>query len=315
MTTLHEIVDPWLREDDSDELIRLRDQVEWLRRHLFDEYEPEQYRRFDERLTDWLLNVDDEADRKSLFKLLGHLFFLGRQQFSALCRGAYSDVIARWLIEEEDIPLDGGELHLRLEEAVASTWFGAVTDSMNLNTFIKANRLAGHDVRAEWRTLERLGDPDAVRKHVADNGVRRIVLLEDFVGSGEQMRSAVVWARAVLPDIPILVVPLICCPEGATNGQLIATRYGIAFEPTLRLREELFLLPDAAPGEPEVFVEVRALIHRVADRLGDWSDEPFGHEQTGAIFAMFTNCPDNTLPIIHQQGARWNALFPRVRRE
>lgn len=315
MTTLHDIVDPWMRDDDSDELILLRDQIDWLRKHLYEEYEPEEYRRFDERLTDWLLNVDDEADRKALFKLLGHLFFLAKEQFSALCRGAYSDVIARWLIEEEDIPLDASDLADQLDAAIGSTWFCGVTDSMNLNTFIKVNRLAGHAVRTDWLTLESLGDPAAIRKLVANNGVKRIVMLEDFVGSGEQMRAAVVLAREVLPDIPILVVPLICCPEGAINGQLIATRYSVAFEPTLRLREDLFLLPKAVEGEPAVFAEVRDLITRVADRLGECGDEPFGHEQTGAIFAMFTNCPDNSLPILHEQGDRWNALFPRVRRE
>jgi hypothetical protein len=315
MTTLRDIVDPWLRDEDSDELIRLRDQLDWLRRHLFEDYEPEEYRRFDERLTDWLLNVDGEADRKALFRLLGHLFFLAKPQFKALCRGAFNDAIVRWLIEEENIQLDAPDLHQQLEQAVAATWFGAVTDSMNLNSFIKANRLSGHDIRAEWRTLERLGDPEAVRRHVTECGVRRLVLLEDFVGSGEQMRSAVVWARDVLPDIPILVAPLICCPEGAVNGQLIATRYGLAFEPTLRLRDDLFLLPMPVANEPPVFAEVRSLILRIKDRLGKWSSEPFGHEETGAIFAMFTNCPDNTLPIIHEQSASWNALFPRVRRE
>ncbi len=315
MTMLHEIVAPWLRDDDSDDLIHLRDQLDWLRRHLFEEYEPEEYRRFDERLTDWLLNVDDEADRKALFRLLGHLFFLAKPQFKALCRGAYSDAVVRWLIEEESIPLDAPDLNDRIAEAVTRTWFGAVTDSMNLNSFLKANQLSGHDMRAEWRTLERLGDPELVRRHVAEAGVRRLVLLEDFIGSGEQMRSAVVWARDVLPDMPILVAPLICCPAGAVNGQLIANRYGLAFEPTLRLQDDLFLMPDPVPGEPAVFAEVRDLIHRVKHRLGQWSGDPFGHDQTGAIFAMFTNCPDNSLPIIHENGPGWNALFPRVRRE
>lgn len=315
MTTLHDIVSPWLRGDGSDELIRLRDQVEWLRRHLYEEYEPCDDRRFDERLADWLLNVERPEDRKTLFRLLGHLFFVAKPQFKALCRGAFGDIITRWLVDLRGVPLDAPDLQGRIDAAVRHTWFCPLTDSMNINAFLKVNSLQGHDIRGDWRTLETVGDEDALRRHVADKGIEQIVFLEDFVGTGDQMRSTVVWARELFPKLAMLVVPLVCCPEGAENGRLIARRFSIDFEPVLLLRDDLFVLPLAAPGEPPLFGEVRSLVEAVKDRLGDWEDEPFGHGQTGAVFAMFTNCPDNTLPIIHEESDSWRALFPRIRRE
>lgn len=315
MSTLHELVAPWLLDDASDELIDLRDRLMWLKRHLFGEYEPGGFLQFDDRLTRWLENVPDGADRRAMFKLLGHLFFVAKPQFKALCRGAFNDVVARWLLDEEKVDLAEPDLGARLEQAAAHTWFCPVTDSMNINTFLKVNNLAGHDLRTDWRSLEALADPEAVKKHVADKGIRRIVFLEDFVGSGDQMRSTILWARHELPDIPIMLAPLICCPEGAITGKLLARRHRIVFAPILTMRDNQFLLPDAQPGEPEVFADVRSLITRVKGRLGDWSDEPFGHMDTGAVFSMFSNCPDNTLPIIHQQNDTWKPLFPRVSRD
>lgn len=315
MTTLHQIVDPWLLDDDADDLVMLRDQLAWLRRNHFGVYEPDESRGFEDRLVDWLLNVEDDADRRTLFRLLGHFFFVAKPQFYALCRGAFNDAVVRWLIDQAGIPLDALDMPARLATAARETWFCGVTDSMNLNSFLKVNKIQGNGLRIDWRSVEQIGNADLLREHVASNRFKRMVMLEDFVGSGGQMRTAVMMARRTLPDLPILLVPLICCPEGADTGRLIATSFDITFAPTLLLREELFLLPAPQPGEPLVFGEVRELIERVKDRLGEWEDEPFGHAQTGGILATFANCPDNVLPIIHEQSDRWNALFPRIRRE
>lgn len=315
MSRLHEIVDGWLLGDDSDDLVVLRDQLIWLQRHLFIEYEPSSFLSFDDRLAQWLENVPDGPDRRTLFRLVGHLFFVAKPQFKALCRGAFNDVIVRWLLDQEDIPLDAADLTRRLEEAVRTTWFCPVTDSMNINSFLKVNNLKGKDVRADWRSFESVADPQELRHHVQGEGISRIVFLEDFVGTGDQMRSTIVWAREALPDLPMLFCPLICCPEGADTGSRLRRRYRIDFAPVLSLRPELFLLPEPQDGEPDLFADVRALIGRIEDHLGDWSEEPFGHGATGAVFSMYSNCPDNTLPIIHEQNESWDALFPRIRRD
>lgn len=315
MTTLHDIVDPWLMDSDADDLVTLRDQLLWLRQHHFGVYEPDEMRSFDDRLVDWLQNVDDERDRRTLFGLLAHLFFVAKPQFLALCRGTFNDSVVRWLIDQEGIAIEAIDIGTQLDAATRSTWFCPVTDSMNLNSFLKVNKIVGNDIRGDWRSFERIGDQDRLRDHISEQSIKRIVLLEDFVGSGSQMSSSVLWARRTLPDMPVLLAPLICCPEGAENGRLLAATRNITFAPTLELREELFLLPEPQVDEPAIFADVRALIAREKHRLGDWKDEPFGHASTGAILSTFANCPDNTLPIIHEQNSKWNALFPRIDRE
>ncbi len=94
-------------------------------------------------------------------------------------------------------------------------WFCPITDSMRINSFLKVNQLIGksHDTRLAippqvWRFKPRYLSTSTPTKYA------RIVLLEDFVGSGTQMESAVKHAAAISADIRVLACPLVTCPEG-----------------------------------------------------------------------------------------------------
>ena len=65
--------------------------------------------------------------------------------------------------------------------------------------------------------------------------------------------------------------------------------------------------------------EVRDLIRRVRSNLNEPRRDPdsrryHGYKGTGGIVVLYSNCPNNTLPIIHDETDHWNALFPRIRR-
>ena len=108
---------------------------------------------------------------------------------------------------------------------------------------------------------------------------------------------------------------MICCPDGAAAGRRIEARRGnLAFAPTLTLRPELFLHGTAQPNEPSAFGELRGLVDRVRHRLGKFEKSPLGFGDTGALVALFSNCPDNSLPMIHHATADWVPLFRRVSR-
>ena len=186
---------------------------------------------------------------------------------------------------------------------------------MRINSVLKVNRLEGHDIRGDFRAHATLGDADRIAKYVAQEGIQRLVLLEDFVGSGNQMRSTADWAAMTLPNIQILLVPLICCPDGIVTGQELAAEHSnLIFAPTLVLEKALFLLPKAQQAEPALFPKLRSVVIRLRDRMGRWQRHPFGYEDTGAIIVLYTNCPDNSLALIHDDSDTWEALFPRVQR-
>lgn len=315
MSNLFKLVEPWLMSGDSDDLIALRDQLSWLQAELYDEYEPNRYESFDDCLAKWLLNSSDEDARKKMFRLLGHLFFVGKKQIDALQRSAYSDKTVRWLVDILDLDIADVDLNGLIDDAVQRTWFCPITDSLRINGFLKVNGLNGHEHRPDWRSLEQFGDKLKLRQYVTDENIGQLVLIEDFVGSGTQMDGPIRWAAQTLPNVQILVVPLICCPNGVTVGQAIAQQFAnVSFSPCLSLRPELFVSSAAKPEEPSAFTDIRPVIQAVRNRLGVFEHHPFGFEGTGALVTLYSNCPDNTLPLFHSQTDTWDPLFSRIRR-
>jgi hypothetical protein len=309
-------VQPWLNGEDGDRVAELMRQAEWLGRKLYQDYEPNEYESFDERFGKWVANVDSDRDRRSLFNLLDHIFFVGRREFEALCRAAYNGEILRWIIDRVDAPIDAPDTNEIIREAVGRTWFCPITDSMRINAFLKVNQLEGQSHRPDWRSLARFADPEKVRRYMDASKLDRVVLLEDFVGSGTQMKSAAEFAAETSDRVPFLIVPLICCPKGVEVGERLKAEYAnFHFSPVLEISDRLLLREEPREGEPAAFSEARSLTLNVRDRFDARNAaEPFGFKSTGALVVMYSNCPNNTVALIHNESEHWKALFPRIQR-
>jgi hypothetical protein len=155
---------------------------------------------------------------------------------------------------------------------------------------------------------------------MTNKGVKRLVLLEDFVGSGIQITNAVEFAASLKTNIKILIVPLMICPKGIKRGKEFEGKFpNLKFSPVLRIPESMLVTDAATQGEPELFEAVRKTCISLYDLVkgnttGTKLHGPFGNEKTGALLVMHTNCPDNTLPVIHHRSETWNPLFPRSNR-
>ncbi len=319
---LSELLQAWaLRDWGTDSEIFLdQSAVQYLGRKVYDDYEPSQFDRFEDRLDRWLHNVDDEEDRQTLFRLLSRLFFIGRPEFESLCRAAYNGPVLRWLVEQLGVNIADPNAMATLEAGIAHTWFCPITDSMRINSFLKVNRLSGKSHRPDWRSLRKFADPDKVRRFIAENHIDRIVLLEDFVGSGTQMRSAIQFAANLSSTLHTLACPLVICPAGDEVGtQLATTHTNVAYAPVMQIAPGMLIKADPQPGEPPIFAVVRSLVLRVRARLNEPAPDPesqryHGYKGTGAVVAMYSNCPNNSLPIICDATDSWQALFPRIER-
>ncbi len=314
-----ELVKRWLQSDDVDqeELMVVSEAVEYLSKRLYNDYEPSQFDLFNDRLDRWLQNMDDDQDRRVLYRLLGHLFFVGRQEFESLCRAVFRGPITRWIIDGVAINFDDPDADRKFMQAVDRTWFCPITDSMRINAFLKVNNLDGKQYRPDWRSLARFGDPEKIKAYTAAAGIDRLALIEDFVGSGTQMHRALSFAARLNPDMPVIGCPLVVCPEGLNKGHKLSTEFdNLQFEPVLALPPAVFVKFTPQPGELPLFPLARELIRRVAQRLALPSGEStHGFEAIGALVVLYSNCPNNTLPIIHHSTDRWTALFPRIRRK
>ena len=303
-------------------------QVRQLEKELYAEYEPMRgaHPDFNQRAEGWLGNFEGDEERQQLlFRLLPKLFFVGPREFESLYQTAFNHQFAVWLIDQLGVTFDDVDCETKIRDAVKHTWFCPITDSMRINSFYHLNGVEGQNYRPDWLSLARFGSVEKVEKYIKRKKIERIVLLEDFVGNGGQINRGVLFAARLPSAIPILVVPLVICPAAKEFRREIQEAFGhVRIAPVLELPEKEFVTKDPVPDEDELISKWRELSIEVADRLraGLSSEQlrqankyiPLGWRGTGALVVLYTNCPNNSLPIIFHKSESWRPVFPRSAR-
>lgn len=297
-----------------------------LNHWLFSDYEPTlgPGPNFLKRLGDWLENINDEEDQKILFELVPNIFYVGRQELNVLYREAYQTVFARWLIDQVASDFTSANVLNDLNSEVTHTWFCPFTDSLRINQFYHINDIPGkHDHRPDWRSLRTFGDIELIKKYMQENGITRIVLLEDFIGNGGQISKAVGFAADNIKDIPILIIPLIICPAGIKQAaKFVASHPNIKIMPVISLPQNYFVNEVEKDIESDFFKKVHSVAKKTYSQVADSAvvdDDidpygPFGWRRTGGVVVMHTNTPNNSLPLIHNKSKTWKPLFKRHKR-
>jgi hypothetical protein len=322
-------VQRWAAQETGDlDYNAIHAEIEYLIAHRFDQYvptigpEPD----FRTRFIKWLDNGGlSEDDQKLLFRLVPYIFFLGREEFIALQRAAFLGPVYRWLVDEIGLTFTDVNRDTKLDAAIRETWFCPITDSAHISDFYHANNLGGVEFRPEWRAAAALsgGDSTMLHQHMAQEGFRRVVLIEDLVGSGSQMTDITNLLADLPVTVKVLIVPLVVCPLGATVGRKMASQLpNVAFDPVLELPQHSFVAEVHDPNEPDFFNSIRDLIQRTYSVVSDGQAAhdmikpygPFGWRRTGALIVSYNNTPDNTIPVIQHRSPTWNPLFPRSSR-
>lgn len=324
--------------------------LEWFGKNEWNQYLPAEHPDYSTqymvRLAEWIGNVDTDEDRQLLLEYALHVAFFSHDDLCALYRTAFSGVITRWVIEQEKLSFDDKNFQGRLvEELHQRTWYCPVTDSMDINEFYHANHIVGVNHRPGFALLKMLdeltdGNVDGpsrlmknLEKYVGNPNppsvappLKRLVLLEDFVGSGTQAAGALKWAAKNL-KLPILFVPLVICTPGIKKLAEVTAKHSahVQISPLLKIDERDLLGDNRAnvPGIPNaerIEAMARATFQKVAGGKHTNKDisphTAFGFKQTGASFVSYSNTPNNTLPLIHNRPATgdWRPLFPRSAR-
>jgi hypothetical protein len=325
-----EVLQRWCFEDPkgADGIEELKRDLEFLEQELFHEYEVTEHgghANFGTRLAYWIGNLNNDVDRKGLYRLLAHLFFIGRAEQKAAYRTAYSKHIMQWLMRVSNIDPFQGNANQLLENELAVTRFTEVTDSFGIRAFCTTNLIQTEALRYKWEG--NIGNWEAAEFRRAvleeDNngnlGRRNLVLLEDFVGSGSQMLDAVDLAVSLGPEVNVLLCPLFICPEGAREARIRSNAANhFSYSPVMEFDERFFISPTAVVGEHADFPRVRRLLTKIHPLIEGGPQEygPFGYRQTGGFIVPYTNCPDNSVPAIHKRKENtWQPLFLRNSRE
>ncbi|NMM28830.1 MAG: hypothetical protein HHJ12_16450 [Glaciimonas sp.] len=313
----------WISADPDDVtgIRNLKIKIDFLSQVLYKEYRPTMAGvngEFQFRLAKWIGSATSDDHKKLMFLLLEHLFFVGKNEFDSLYLTAYSRHIATWLLVEGQIDFTAPDAKDQVRAARDSTLFSAVTDSFNIGDFLRINSIQGAEFRFVWEQAIKVNWDPVEFERVAMAGKNRIVLLEDFVGSGSQMERAVRTA-CTLPGAPeVLLCPLIICPAGAILAKNLVQEYtNLTFKPVLELNSTDFVQRISEPGEPAIFSEFRILVEALHTKIAgsqDWTQDygPYGYGGTGGLIVKYDNTPDNTLPILHHaSNTPWHPLFLR----
>ncbi|CCQ90693.1 conserved hypothetical protein [Nitrospina gracilis 3/211] len=315
---LSQKIQHWVNSGQDLDCLAVYDTINFLDQYLYFSYEPTRgpSPEFNLRLENWLNNFVEDEDQKFAFKLIPNIFFIGRDEMETLYRSSYNGPIARWLIDQIGLNFSSRNPEKQLKHAVRNTYFFPVTDSLRINSFFHLNNIpGGQDFRPDLRSLMRFGDSNKIKKEF--QGISRLILLEDFVGSGEQSFKDINDLASLLPNTQILFVPLIICPKGLENMNFsIAAHSNLSIAPTLEINKDNLISTDNSQNSL-YFLEVKKLIMKYYKRMtggclpGPKPYHYLGYQKTGSLLILFTNSPDNSLPIIHWTSDSWESLFPR----
>lgn len=286
------------------------------------------------RLAAWIGNVADTADRQLLLEYAEILCFFSHEDFQALYLSAFNGPITRWVIQKAKLRFDSPDFTKQLDtELFKRTWYCPITDSMDINEFYHVNHISGVEHRPSFATLAMLDPISANSDSVLLERLRlfmskpdrqgkahtleRLVLLEDFVGSGTQMKAAIEWAANIL-NVQTLVVPLVICAPGkdALNRLTASHKDLVSSYPIVHIDENELLGPKSKGlNRWARCSEMAALAERLIST--DGVKPAFGFEQTGCSVVTYSNTPNNSLSLIHHHKSKeesWRPLFPRSSR-
>jgi hypothetical protein len=319
---------------DSDETFEdILRQIEFMIEHAYSRYVPAMYSNhapvFQDRMVAWMQNANlSVQDQIAFFQLVLRFAYFSFDDFLSLYRTAYSNPISRWVWEDAGLKMGMLDFSAQFEEERSKhTWYASVTDSLIISEFYHANSITGVKCRPNFLTLKELGNPAQIKNYTNAHGFRRIVLLEDFVGSGSQGQDIVKWTLAN-SDLPILFCPMLICPDGLRRFSDLAANSGgrLKVDPVVKLGDSVFLSSLESSDDLMQYVsDLTARVHPDVAGTCAAGGPPYtphgyhlpGDTHTGATVVMFSNTPDNTMPLVHfnSENSEWVPVFPRVSRE
>jgi hypothetical protein len=310
-----------IKEDDS--VFSVIDRIKFLSERVITKYAPVRVGwDFGTQVENWGDSILEPIEKYQLMKSLKFFTFLNQEQYEALYEEAFTNQIIHWVIDVSKINPLAASFENDINTAINETCFCALTDSMDISGFCKTNHLNQDDkpiMRKDWDTGKKCLD------FISTNHYSRMVILEDFVGTGDQSLLAMDILSEV-PNFSILFAPLAACPQAILRiREYLDVNHlvNIDVSPVYELPWDFILdqnRPCGANSPHDLLNELMILAYsyelRVKGSYGQHYPGALGYKSTGALFAKYNNCPDNTLPLYnyHGTGTNWQPLFPRVPR-
>jgi hypothetical protein len=321
----------WSAGLDGETYLAIDRSISFLSDYLYHDYEPAYELREDfySRLTKWIFNAEDDDKQKLLLKLVPEIFYIGQDEFNSLYKTAYHSNIHDWLMEQSSVNFETEDYENNLHIALSNTWFCPVTDSFRINQFYHLNSIKCKTTfRPDWRSLKQFGDESKIIDYILQQGIKYIVLLEDFVGSGKQSRPTLEFALNLVRNprlddsVSILFVPLLICPAGLKKvASIFQDRARATISPVICVKPSDLINEKEANRDLQVLAWIELVKSTFSQVKGSLVNKEiaklkeFGFDNTGSLIVMYTNTPNNSLPLIFVESDSWSPLFKRHTRD
>jgi hypothetical protein len=168
-----------------------------------------------------------------------------------------------------------------------------------------------HEFRPDWRSLKKFGSEEKISNYIKANNVRQLVLLEDFVGTGTQVFHPIKYCVEHF-GLKVLFVPLIICDPGCEKMKEMKDP-NFTFKPVIHISKEYLVNRlGFTTGSLNDFIGLSERLYQVVMGTNDKTKiKSFGYGDTGGLTVMYSNTPNNSLPLIHVESNSWHPLFRR----
>ena len=259
----------------------------------------------------WIDQVDNNEEKRILFKLLQNLRFISDTEIKEKFEQAHPRIISKF-------PKQIISHHAQRRKDIYVTFgdgFGK-SGSYYANLYASENRI----------NVSNCGSPKEIIlsiKSISPSKDIGVILVDDMVGTG---RTLVDKLTALGPEflnvgigtnIPLSIVVYCGTKEGEEKVRsfLVDKMRNTDLQVCETLGSDSFAFTEKlgiweTEGEKS---EARMLIKNLGMRIQ--KKDPLGYADQGLLLTFSRNCPNNTLPIIHGKGksGSWKPIFERIR--
>lgn len=270
----------------------------------------------------WLSNFKEGEERLNAMFLLSKFMYFDNETIRELMIRIYEDLYKRPIIygirEQNGLTREKSIIENAFKEALSKTRFLSIGNpsesSAHLLYFFRQENFLSRELFISPHELfTHVKDGDDIRAELRTEGVERIVLLDDFCGSGKQATTFhdqfVKYIKEKAPHIIISYYALFAIEDGLNIVQKLSFDQA---EAVFVLDESYKCFSEASRFFIDDDVDLKKPCKEMSERYGKKiSSNPLGYKDCQMLIGFHHNTPNNTLPIFWQERNGWNPMFKR----
>ena len=275
-----------------------------------------------DQYTKWLSNFKEGYERLNAMFLLSKFMYFYNETIRELMIRIYEDLYKRPIVygirEQNEGTREENIIETAFKEALSKTRFLSIGNPSEssahlLYFFRQENYLSRELFISPHELFTHIKEGDDIHAELNTKGIDRIVLLDDFCGSGKQATTFhnqfVKYIKDKDPNIVISYYALFAIEDGLKKVQELSFNQA---EAVFVLDESYKCFSDVSRFFIDDDVDLKEPCKEMSERYGKKiSSNPLGYKDCQMLIGFHHNTPNNTLPIFWQEKNGWNPIFKR----